>query len=210
MTSQTIFIKMEESFCHRIFFILSFATTCIMLAYISEMKDPTLIHTDGDKLMIIFFFIFSLFTYLLICAILMECKVICLLFVSLSGVLFAYMKYVHPVTHFLRLFMQTLLIMDAIVHLIFLFVCFCGNKQTKDFCQSLLNSCYNSYVQKSDIDTEEKKAGATKSVKKAKDMNYASMADTEVLIENIVIVIPDPNLPKDFRSGWSSRDHYVL
>ena len=160
MTSQTIFIKMEESFCHRIFFILSFATTCIMLAYISEMKDPTLIHTDGDKLMIIFFFIFSLFTYLLICAILMECKVICLLFVSLSGVLFAYMKYVHPVTHNLRLFMQTLLIMDATVLLVFLFLIF---------------------LQKSDIDTEEKKAGATKSVK-----NYASMADTEVLIKNIV------------------------
>ena len=138
------------------------------------MKNPTLIHTDGDKLLIVFFFVFSLFTYVLVCAILMECFnfVNILLFVSLSGVLFAYMKYVHPGTHYLRIFMQTLLIMEVIVHFIFVFVIFVYP---------------NNNAEKRDIDTEEKKAGATKSIKKGKDMNYASMADTDVLIENIVI-----------------------
>ena len=158
----------QEKTSHRIFFIITFATTCLILAYISEMKDHTLIHTDGQKEMLAFFFCFSFFTYFLICAILIECKVfICLPFVSLTGVLFVYMKHVYAYKTDLKNFLETLLIMEAIVHLIFVFVIFVYP---------------NNNVQKSDIDTEEKKVGATKSVK-----NYASMADTEVLIENIVI-----------------------
>ena len=42
--------------------------------------------------------------------------------------------------------------------------------------------------QMSDIDTEEKKAKGTKLVNKVNLRNYASMDDTEALIENIIYV----------------------
>ena len=154
-------------FQKKIIFIISFAITCIILAYITEMKHPTLIHTEWDKLKIIFSCVFSLFTYfLIVCAIFKECKVICLLFVLLSVALFAYIKHVQTYkcihieicTTNLRPFLQTLLIMEVIVHLIVVIVIFVYP---------------NNNVQKNDIKTE--------SVN-----NYASMADTEVLIETIV------------------------
>ena len=155
-------------FQKKIIFIISFATTCIILTYITELPHPTLIHTEWDKLKIIFSCVFSLFMYfLIVCAIFKECsKVICLLFVSLSVALFAYIKHVQTYkcihieicTTNLRPFLQTLLIMEVIVHLIVVFVIFVYP---------------NNNVQKNDINTE--------SVN-----NYASMADTEVLIETIV------------------------
>ena len=71
-------------FQKKIIFIISFATTCIILTYITELPHPTLIHTEWDKLKIIFSCVFSLFMYfLIICAIFKECRIICLLFVSL-------------------------------------------------------------------------------------------------------------------------------
>ena len=154
-------------FQKKIIFIITFATTCIILTYITELPHPTLIHTEWDKLKIVFSCVFSVFTYFSICAILgRECKVLCLLFVSLSVALFAYIKHVQTYkcihieicTTNLRPFLQTLLIMEVIVHLIIVFVIFVYP---------------NNNVQKNDINTE--------SV-----INYASMADTEVLIETIV------------------------
>ena len=122
--------------------------------------------------MIKLFFLFSLAMYILLCGIIMEWMVIFFMFVSSSGVLFAYMKCVKT-AHNLTIFWQTLLVMDAFG----LFIC---------VIMILVNLIDNE--QKRGINAKEKKAGATKSFKKVKHRNYASMADTDVLIENIIIV----------------------
>ena len=86
--------------------------------------------------------------------------VICLMFVSLSGVLFVYLRSVNPGIPdltFARDCRETFLLMDAIA--LFMF-----------FLATFVNPTVN----------------------KVNPRNYASMADTEALIENIGPVYPRP------------------
>ena len=111
--------------------------------------------------------------------------VICLMFVSLSGVLFAYLRSVNPGIPdltFIRACRETFLVMNTFGFFIF-------------FLGTFVNPTVNKQI--SDIDTEEKKAGGTKLPKKVNLKNhastkllnkvnlkyYASMDDTEALIE---------------------------
>ena len=170
-----------------IMFMLYFATTCIMLYHMNEIKDPNPNNNVWNMFAFTFFFGFSVAMYVFITGVIIYwvfytfkqknqkgfwiCLVVLLMFVSLSAVVFAYIKCVKAVNN-LTIFWQTTLVMDVIVLFVF-------------FIAILIHLEYDE--QKSDIDTEEKKAAGTKSVKKVKPRNYASMADTKVLTEKIVI-----------------------
>ena len=111
--------------------IFHFAITFIMLCCKNDIKDPNPNNNQWDQILINFYTLFSLITYLLICAILCNVRmcdpklmVICLMFVSMSGVLFAYLRSVNPGIHILTIFWQTLLIMDTIALPIFFLATF--------------------------------------------------------------------------------------
>ena len=164
---------------------LLFATTCIMLYYMNEMKDPNPNNNVSDMFAFTFFFGFSVAMYVFIIGFIINmvfyffkkkdqkdfriCLVILLVFVSLSAAVFATIKCVRAV-NYLTTFWQTTLVMDAIVLSVFV---------------SAIIIYLTYEEQKSDIDTEEKKAAVTKIVKKVKPRNYDSMADTKVVIEDI-------------------------
>ena len=105
----------------RIGIIFLFATTCIMLCFKNDIKDLNQNINQWDLRLINFYTLSSLTMYLLICAFLCNVQmcnpklmVICLIFVSISCALFAYLRSVNPGIHILTIFWQTLLIMDAI------------------------------------------------------------------------------------------------
>ena len=131
-----------EEYGFRLLILFLFATTCIMLSHRNDIKDPR------------FCLWFSIAIYVFTIAVIFRSRVVLLTFVSASGVLFAFMTFVNPGIHNFTIFWQTLLIIDAIV----LFFCVLMILTDKK--------------QKRDIDTEEKKSGATKVFKK-----YDSMAD---------------------------------
>ena len=111
----------QDQRSNRIGIIFLFATTCIMLCCKNEIKDPNNpFNNQWDQILIRFYTLFSLFNYLTICALLCNVRMcnpililICLMFVSISGVLFAYLRNVNPGIHLLTIFWQTLLIMDT-------------------------------------------------------------------------------------------------
>ena len=215
-------VRQEEN-NKRFGILLLFATTCIMLYCRNFIKDPNDTNNQWDQILINFFTLIPGLMYLSICAFLMgsglphfrtergnpKMVVICLMFVFLSGFLFAYLRSVNPGIQNLTIIRQTLLVMDAIALFIFFLATFVNptvNKQIRgayvppDFGRIegatgdrqlaallLAHPDVQTQLHPCDINTEEKKAGATKSVKKVKHRNYASMADTEVPIENIVI-----------------------
>ena len=135
----------REEYAYRLLTIFLFATTCIMLSQRNDIKDPR------------FCFIFSVAIYIFTIAVIYSSMVVLLMFVSATGVLFALMKFLNPGIDDLTIFWQTLLIVDAIV----LFICVL-----------IILTDVTNKEQKRDIDTEEKKSGATKVFKK-----YDSMAD---------------------------------
>ena len=162
---------------------LLFATTCIMLYYMNEIKDPNP-NNVLDIIAFTFFFGFSVAMYVFIIGFIIKmvfyffkkkdqkdfliCLVMLLVFVSLSAAVFTTIKCVRVINYFTT-FWQTTLVIDAIVLYVFV----------------IATIIYLTYEeQKSDINTEEKKAAVTK-VKKVKPRNYDSMTDTKVLIENI-------------------------
>ena len=169
----------QEQRSRRIMFVIMFAMTFIMLCCRNDTKDPNPNNNHWDQILINSITYVSLIMYFSICISLvaMELVAICLMFVSLSGVLFAYLRSGYAEVHYLFVFGNTLLIMDAIAYFIF-------------FLSTFVYKIDNKQI--SDIDTEEKKAAGTKSAKTVKPSNYASMADTsmadtKVLMENIVI-----------------------
>ena len=92
-----------------------------------------------------------------------------LMFVSLSVVLFAYLRSVNPGNYNLIIVSQkTSLIMNAIALFIFFLATFVKPTVTKQI---------------NGIDTEEKKVGGTKLVNKVNLRHYGSIDDTEALIE---------------------------
>ena len=135
----------REEYGFRLLILFLLATTCIMLSHRYDIKDPR------------FCLWFSMAIYVFTIAVIFRSRVVLLIFVSSSGVLFAFMKFDNPGIHNLTIFWQTLLIIDAIV------LCFCVLMILTDVTDK---------KQKRDIDTEEKKSGATKVSKK-----YDSMAD---------------------------------
>ena len=121
----------QDQKSNRIGIIFLFATTCIMLCCKNEIKDPNPYNSQWEQILINFFTVFSLFIYLTICALLCNVRMcnpililICLMFVSISGVLFAYLKSVNPEIHILTIFWQTILIMDTIALPIFFLATF--------------------------------------------------------------------------------------
>ena len=144
----------KKRFCreeNRKFIIFLLATTCIMLCCKNEIKDPNNpFNNQWDQILIRFYTLFSLFNYLTICALLCNVRMCnpkliltCLMFVFISGLLFAYLRSVNPGIHNLTIFWQTLLIMDTFA-LVFFFLATFVNPTV--------------YEQISDIDTEERKA----------------------------------------------------
>ena len=141
----------QDQKSNRIGIIFLFATTCIMLCCKNEIKDPNNpFNSQWDQILINFFTVFSLFNYLTICALLCNVRMCnpkliltCLMFVFISGLLFAYLRSVNPGIHNLTIFWQTLLIMDTFA-LVFFFLATFVNPTV--------------YEQISDIDTEERKA----------------------------------------------------
>ena len=158
---------------------LLFATTFITFYLIMVYCNNVL-----DMVAITFLFEFSVAMYVFIIGFIINnvfyffkkkdqkdlriCLVILLVFVSLSAAVFTTIKCVRTV-NYLTTFWQTTLLMDVIVLYVFGFAI-------------IIYLTYDE--QKSDINTEEKKAAVTK-VKKVKPRNYDSMTDTKVLIENI-------------------------
>ena len=147
----------QEEYGFRLLILFLFATTCIMLSHRNAIKDPNPKNNDWDKCVIDFYFGYSLAIYGTTIAVIYSSMVVLLTFVSATGVLFAFMKYVNAGIHNWTIFWQTLLIIDAIV-LFILVLIILTNVTDKE--------------QKSDINTEEKKSGAAKVFKK-----YDSMAD---------------------------------
>ena len=151
----------REDNLFRTMILLGFATTCIMLYYRNDIKDPYPNINDWDKFLYSLFSIFALFIYMLIIAVINSSKATLFMFVSLSGVVFAYMKCARNVSMqeftILTIFWQTLLLMDAIVLFIIIIAELAKLTNNKQKCA---------------INMKEKKAGATKSLKK-----YESMAD---------------------------------
>ena len=171
-----------------------------MLCCRNFINDQNPSNNQWVEILISAYTIFPMIIYLLICLILIgsaipderpgrEARgspllvVICLMFVSLSVVLFAYLRSVNPGIYNLIIVSQkTLLIMNAIALFIF-------------FLATFVNPTVNKQI--SDIDTEEKKAGGIKLLNKVNLKNYAStkllnkvnlkyyasMDDTETLIE---------------------------
>ena len=154
--------------------------TIYMIFYYTMVYDNNIL----DMFLITFFSEFSVATYVFIFGFIINmvfyfftkkdqkdfriCLVILLVFVSLSAAVFTIIKCVRSVTY-LTTFWQTTLLVDVIVLYVFGFAI-------------IIYLTYDE--QKSDINTEEKKAVVTK-VKKVKPRNYDSMTDTKVLIENI-------------------------
>ena len=123
----------KKRFCreeNRKFIIFLLATTCIMLCCRNFINDQNPSNNQWVEILISAYTIFPMIIYLLICLILIgsaipdkrpgrEARgspilvVICLIFVSLSVVLFAYLRSVNPGIHLLTIFWQTLLIMDT-------------------------------------------------------------------------------------------------
>ena len=163
----------QEQRSRRIMFVIMFAMTFIMLCCRNDTKDPNPNNNHWDQILINSITYVSLILYLSICLglVAMELVAICLMFVSLSGVLFAYLRSGYAEVHYLFVFGNTLLIMDAIAYFIF-------------FLSTFVYKIDNKQI--SDIDTEEKKAGGKKSIKKVKHSYYASMDDTEIPIGNIL------------------------
>ena len=135
----------REEYGFRLLILFLLAITCIMLSHRNDIKDPR------------FCLWFPMAIYVFTIAVIFSSRVVLLTFVSATGVLFAFMKFVNPGIHDLTIFWQTLLIIDAIV----LF-----------FCVLMILTDVADKKQKKDIDTEEKKSGTTKVFKK-----YDSMAD---------------------------------
>ena len=182
----------QDQKSNRIGIIFLFATTCIMLCCRNDIKDPNPYNSQWDQILINFFTLFSMFNYLTICALLCNVRMCnpkliltCLMFVFISGLLFAYLRSVNPGIPdltFVRDCRETFLVMDAFGLFIF-------------FLATFVNPTVNKQI--SDIDTEEKKAGGTKLLNKVNLKNYnstkllnklnlkyyASMDDTEALIE---------------------------
>ena len=154
--------------------------TIYMIFYYTMVYDNNIL----DMFLITIFSEFSVATYVFIFGFIINmvfyffkekdqkdfriCLVILLVFVSLSAAVFTTIKCVRAVTY-LTTFWQTALVMDVIV--------------LYGFAIAII--IYLTFdEQKSDINTEEKKAALTK-VKKVKPRNYDSITDTKVLIENI-------------------------
>ena len=121
----------QDQKSNRIGIIFLFATTCIMLCCRNDIKDPNPYNSQWDQILINFFTVFSLFNYLTICALLCNVRMCnpkliltCLMFVFISGLLFAYLRSVNPGIHILTIFWQTLLIMDTIALPIFFLATF--------------------------------------------------------------------------------------
>ena len=140
----------QDQKSNRIGIIFLFATTCIMLCFKNDIKDLNQNINQWDLRLINFYTLSSLTMYLLICAFLCNVQmcnpklmVICLIFVSISCALFAYLRSVNPGIHNLTIFWQTLLIMDTFALFFF-------------FLATFVNPTV--YEQISDIDTEERKA----------------------------------------------------
>ena len=164
------------------------AITCIMLCCSYFIKDENL-----NNNLFFFFSLIPIIMYFNICLLFIGSGlpnfrpgdpqwrpiwlVICLMFVSLSGVLFAYLRSVNPGIPdltFIRACRETFLVMNTFGFFIF-------------FLGTFVNPTVNKQI--SDIDTEEKKAEGTRLVNKVNLRNYASMTDTKALIENIVIYV---------------------
>ena len=127
----------------------------------NDIKDPNPNNNDWEKFLYGLFFIFALALYMLIFAVFYSYKATFFIFVSLSGFVFAYMKWAGNVSMqenaILTIFWQTLLVMDAFVFFITIIAELIEMTENKQKCA---------------INMKEKKAGATKSLKK-----YESMAD---------------------------------
>ena len=216
------------------------ATTCIMLCcrnFIEDLdENPN--NNHWDQILISFFTYIPIIMYFNICLMLIGSGlpnfrpgdpqwrpiwvVIFLMFVSLSGVLFAYLRSVNPEIPdltFVRDCRETFLVMDAFGLFIFFLATFVNPKvnrqiSDRDGGSRGAGGAYfppdfgriegaagdrqlaASLLAHPDVQTQlhpcDKKAGRTKLVNKVNLRNYASMADTEALIENIGPVYPRP------------------
>ena len=182
------------------FVLLLIATTCIMLFFMDEIKDPNPNNNVWDMFAFLFFFGFSVAMYLFITGVIILFNwfcfkqkdkndvwfglVILLVFVFLSWLVFARTKHERAVSNVTK-FWQTALLMDASVLCISFFLtlmCLMWDEEKGDIDIKLLLVWIRTPKQGR---TEEKKAVATKLVDKVKPKNYASMDEIENTVINV-------------------------